>query len=108
MFPLNLPNLLTLMRILLVPVVVVALLDAEGPAFAARRHIVPDWLGNRAPLGDGRVRAAGLGLEVTAELVPEVRSLDEKLETALSRAVKKAAYRIWERRPVVETTVLRV
>lgn len=40
-----------------------ALLAAEGPAFAARRHLVPDWLGNRAPLGDGRVRAvlAGVG-----------------------------------------------
>ncbi|HEX3406024.1 MAG TPA: hypothetical protein VHS81_02205, partial [Caulobacteraceae bacterium] len=33
---------------------------------------------------------------------------DERVEQALSRAVKKAAYRIWERRPVVETTVLRV
>lgn len=42
---------------------ILALLDAEGPAFAARRHVVPDWLGNRAPLGDGRVRAvlAGVG-----------------------------------------------
>lgn len=44
---------------------VLALLDAEGPAFAARRHIVPDWLGNRAPLGDGKVRAilTGISLE---------------------------------------------
>ena len=33
-------------------------LDAEGPAFAARRHVVPDWLGNRAPLGDGSVAGA--------------------------------------------------
>ncbi|WP_426954295.1 FGGY-family carbohydrate kinase [Muricoccus radiodurans] len=39
-----------------------ALLNAEGPAFAAGRHIVPDWLGNRSPLGDGRVRALSLGL----------------------------------------------
>ena len=38
----------------------------------------------------------------------EERELDDTVETALSRAVKKAAYRIWERRPVVETTVLRV
>jgi ribonuclease J len=38
----------------------------------------------------------------------EERGIDESVETALSRAVKKAAYRIWERRPVVETTVLRV
>jgi len=36
------------------------------------------------------------------------RDDDHAVEQALSRAVKKAAYRIWERRPVVETTVLRV
>ena len=36
------------------------------------------------------------------------RDDDEAVEQALSRALKKAAYRIWERRPVVETTVLRV
>ena len=38
------------------------ILDAEGPAFAARRHVVPDWLGNRSPLGDGRVRALHTGI----------------------------------------------
>ncbi|MBP7704877.1 MAG: ribonuclease J [Caulobacter sp.] len=38
----------------------------------------------------------------------EERSIDEIVETALNRAVKKAAYRIWERKPVVETTVMRV
>lgn len=38
----------------------------------------------------------------------EERGLDETVETALNRAVKKAAHRIWERRPVVETTVLRL
>jgi ribonuclease J len=36
------------------------------------------------------------------------RDLDNAVETALSRAVKKASQRIWGRRPVVETTVLRV
>ena len=41
---------------------VLAILDAEGPAFAARRHIVPDWLGNRSPLNDARVRALATGL----------------------------------------------
>ncbi|MGY6632224.1 MAG: FGGY-family carbohydrate kinase [Alkalilacustris sp.] len=39
-----------------------AALAAEGPAFAARRHIVPDWLGNRAPLGAGDVRALTMGV----------------------------------------------
>ncbi|PRD42508.1 ribulokinase [Phyllobacterium phragmitis] len=41
---------------------ILKLLDAEGAAFAATRHIVPDWLGNRAPLGDGRVRALATGI----------------------------------------------
>jgi FGGY-family pentulose kinase len=46
---------------------VLSCLDAEGPAFAARRHVVPDWLGNRAPLGDGGVRAllTGIGEDTT-------------------------------------------
>ena len=37
-------------------------LHTEGPAFAARRHVVPDWLGNRAPLGDGSARALLTGI----------------------------------------------
>ena len=41
---------------------VAAMLAQEGPVFAARRHIVPDWLGNRSPLGDGKVRAMSSGL----------------------------------------------
>ena len=36
------------------------------------------------------------------------RDDDHAVEQALMRAVKRAAYRIWERRPVVEATVLRV
>jgi ribonuclease J len=36
------------------------------------------------------------------------REDDQAVEQALSRAVKKAAFRIWARRPVVEATVLRV
>jgi len=42
------------------------------------------------------------------KLSSQQRNDDDEVETALSRAVKKAAYRIWERRPVVETTVLRI
>lgn len=41
---------------------ILALLEAEGPAFAARRHLVPDFLGNRSPLGDGSVRALLVGV----------------------------------------------
>lgn len=46
---------------------ILKLLDEEGSRFAATRHIVPDWLGNRAPLGDGRVRAliTGVGTETS-------------------------------------------
>ena len=36
------------------------------------------------------------------------RENDKAVEAALSRALKKAAFRIWKRRPVVETSVLRV
>jgi ribulose kinase len=41
---------------------ILELLDSEGPAFASRRHVVPDWLGNRSPLGDAGVRALTTGL----------------------------------------------
>lgn len=42
------------------------------------------------------------------KLQGDARELDEAIESAISRAVKKAAFRIWERKPVVETTVLRL
>jgi ribonuclease J len=42
------------------------------------------------------------------KLQGDTRELDEAIESAISRAVKKAAFRIWERKPVVETTVLRI
>lgn len=32
------------------------------PDFGSQRHVVPDWLGNRAPLNDGRVRAIMSGI----------------------------------------------
>ncbi|USQ93772.1 ribonuclease J [Caulobacter sp. RL271] len=38
----------------------------------------------------------------------DAREIDDSIENAISRAVKKAAFRIWERKPVVETTVLRI
>ncbi|HUZ13612.1 MAG TPA: ribonuclease J [Caulobacteraceae bacterium] len=41
-------------------------------------------------------------------LGPDGRDDDHAVEAALSRALKKAAFRIWKRRPVVEATVLRV
>jgi len=42
------------------------------------------------------------------KLQGDARELDDAIESAISRAVKKAAFRIWERKPVVETTVLRI
>ena len=42
------------------------------------------------------------------KLSADERDDDHAVGTGPSRAVKRAAYRIWERRPVVETTVLRV
>ena len=46
--------------------------------------------------------------QALAKLSGGDRDLDDTVETALSRAVKKASQRIWGRRPVVETTVLRI
>jgi FGGY-family pentulose kinase len=39
---------------------------AHDPRFGADKHLVPDWLGNRAPLNDARVRAimTGIGPEL--------------------------------------------
>ena len=42
------------------------------------------------------------------KLSSDQRDNDHAVEQALSRAIKRAAYRIWERRPAVEATVLRV
>ena len=42
------------------------------------------------------------------KLKGEDRDDDEAVEAAIKRVVKKAGQRIWDRRPVVEVTVLRV
>jgi ribonuclease J len=46
--------------------------------------------------------------QALARLKGQDRDLDETVEAAMSRAVKKASQRVWGRRPVVETTVLRL
>jgi ribonuclease J len=38
----------------------------------------------------------------------EARNDDDAVEAAIGRALKKASHRIWERRPIVETIVLRL
>ncbi|MES3027999.1 MAG: ribonuclease J [Pseudomonadota bacterium] len=51
---------------------------------------------------------AGEAEQAFGRLKGDQREIDSEVETALSRAVKKASQRVWGRRPVVETTVLRV
>jgi len=106
----------------------------NGDALRERRHAafngvvaVSVVLDGRGKIASGpQVRALGLPNEgedhlddVLDELADEAEDaikrlkgdaleLDESIETAISRAVKKASQRIWGRRPVVETTVLRI
>ena len=65
--------------------------------------------------GDGDYSVAEAAADLAAEASDALRRLsaddredDCLVETALSRTLKKAAFRIWKRRPVVEATVLRV
>ncbi|MFN3522979.1 MAG: ribonuclease J [Phenylobacterium sp.] len=106
----------------------------NGEALRERRHAAYNGMLTVAVAMDGRnrivsgpdVRALGLPTEegetldeVLDELADEAeaalkrlsgdqRDDDDAIETALSRAVKKASQRIWGRRPVVETIVLRI
>jgi ribonuclease J len=60
------------------------------------------------PLEDVLDELAEEAEQALAKLKGETRELDAEIETAISRAVKRAGQRIWGRRPVVETTVLRI
>lgn len=106
----------------------------HGEALRERRHAAHNGVVTIALALDGRgrissgpqVRAIGMpsdedypleeALDDLAEeaeralkrLNPNDLGEDEAVESALSRAVKKACQRIWGRRPVVETTVLRL
>ncbi|HEX7884526.1 MAG TPA: ribonuclease J [Phenylobacterium sp.] len=106
----------------------------NGDALRERRHAAFNGVVAVSVVLDGRgriasgpqVRALGLPTEdeehldeVLETLADEAeaaikrmkgdeKELDESIETAISRAVKKASQRIWGRRPVVETTVLRI
>ena len=51
---------------------------------------------------------AGEARQALGRLQGDERELDQEVETVVSRAVKKASQRIWGKRPVVETTVLRL
>jgi ribonuclease J len=106
----------------------------NGEALRERRHAafngvlsVAVALDSRGRIASGpQVRALGLPGDADYDLDEAIDDLaaeaeaalkrlsgpdredDQTVEQALSRALKRAAYRIWERRPVVETTVLRI
>jgi ribonuclease J len=60
------------------------------------------------PLEEALDDLAQVAIDALKRLDAEARESDEAVETGISRALKKASQRIWERRPIVETTVLRV
>ena len=60
------------------------------------------------PLDEALDDLAEVAVEAMNKLDGGAKGEDEQVETAISRAIKKASQRIWERRPIVETTVLRV
>lgn len=106
----------------------------NGDALRERRHAAYNGVlavsvvldGRGKLLGEPQVRALGLpadedypmdevlddlageARQALARVTGEQREFDAEVETAISRAVKKASQRIWGKRPVVETTVLRV
>jgi ribonuclease J len=110
------------------------LTPANGPSLRERRHAafngvvaVSVVLDAKGKIASGpQVRALGLPTDsdypledvlddladdaeaALERLSREDRSDDDAVEIAMSRAVKKASQRIWGRRPVVETTVLRL
>ena len=60
------------------------------------------------PVGEAMEDLAEEAKQALHRLSADDRDDDHAVAAALSRTVKKAAFRIWKRRPVVETTVLRV
>jgi ribonuclease J len=106
----------------------------HGEALKERRHAATNGMISVSLALDGRSRLAGgpnvrtVGLpgdedypveeaaddlavearDAVMRLDPHARDDDAAVEAAISRALKKAAFRIWKRRPVVEAMVLRV
>ena len=60
------------------------------------------------PLDDILDELADEAEDALARLSREERGDDETVMTTICRAVKKASQRIWDRRPIVEATVLRI
>ena len=60
------------------------------------------------PLEEALDDLARAAEEAVKRLSGEDRDDDDAVEAAISRTLKRASQRIWDRRPIVETTVLRV
>ena len=60
------------------------------------------------PLGDALDDLAERAEQAVNSLKGEARDDDIVVEQAVSRALKKASQGIWDRRPIVETVVLRL
>jgi ribonuclease J len=60
------------------------------------------------PVADALDDLADEAVNALKKLKGEERDDDEAVQAAIKRVVKKASQRIWDRRPVVEVTVLRV
>ena len=60
------------------------------------------------PLEEALDDLAGAAEDAIKRLSGEERDDDDAVEAAIGRALKRASQRIWDRRPIVETTVLRV
>ncbi len=61
-----------------------------------------------SPLSDMLDELCDVAEDALKGLDREGRDDDDAVESAISRALKRASHRLWERRPIVETTVLRV
>ncbi len=60
------------------------------------------------PLEDALDEMADVIEDTVKRLAAEEREDDDALEQAINRTLKRASHRLWGRRPIVETTVLRV
>ncbi|MDB5468904.1 MAG: fold metallo-hydrolase [Caulobacter sp.] len=60
------------------------------------------------PLDDALDDLADEAEQAIRKIPGEERAFDEIVEAAICKVVKKAAYRIWERKPVVEAVVMRI
>ncbi len=77
---------------------------ASGPQ--VRAVGLPD--DEQRPLGDALDEMADAVEATVKQLSAEERSDDDLVEQAINRTLKRASHRAWGRRPIVETTVLRV